>query len=73
MCRPQPVARQLTDRAAEVVAGIDSHPRKGRATINIGFVEKQDNTHITIRISGYGAIVELLQRKLNEEIEYLRG
>lgn len=49
------------------------YSKKGRAEISIGLHESETGVDLSVRISGYGEAVNLLYRKLSDELKLLEG
>lgn len=45
--------------------------KKGKAEVTIAFLESEKGTSLRVRISGYGEVVDLLHRKLTDELSLL--
>ncbi len=58
--------RNAPETAYQVVS------RKGRARVTIELAQQDGYISATLRITGFGAVVELLERRLKEEIGYLQ-
>lgn len=45
--------------------------KKGKAEVTIALLESESGTNLRVRISGYGEVVDLLHRKLADELSLL--
>ena len=45
--------------------------KKGKAEVTVALLESESGTNLRVRISGYGEVVDLLHRKLTDELSLL--
>jgi len=49
------------------------YSKKGKAEVSIGLHKSETGVDLSVRISGYGEAVDLLYRKLSDELKLLEG
>ena len=71
MARQRAILKLELAEPSEKIYEVNS--KKGKAEISIGLHKSETGVDLSVRISGYGEAVDLLYRKLSDELKLLEG